>query len=142
MPKILKFSLFVFVVAIVSLISVNQAQAAAKIRFTDNVQLDFTNVPATVYIASSSECDSLTVSTSTLNADVPAGSTFTLKTANYTVLGLTPSGGTTTLAFDTSYFSAGYKCLGPAHTSLFLYILNLDAFGNCFLQFFVRIVYP
>jgi len=118
MPKILKFSLFVFVVAIVSLISVNQAQAAAKIRFTDNVQLDFTNVPATVYIASSSECDSLTVSTSTLNADVPAGSTFTLKTANYTVLGLTPSGGTTTLAFDTSYFSAGYVSQWIASSSV------------------------
>ena len=91
---------------------------AADVKFTQDTKLDFPNVSPTIYVASSSECDSLTVSTSTLNVDVPAGSTFTLKTANYTVLGLTPSGGTTTLAFDTSYFSAGYVSQWTASSSL------------------------
>lgn len=117
MSKTLKFSIIVvFAVAVTSLIFTGQIQAA-NVQFTADTQLNFTSVPATVYVKSGSECDSLTVSASTLNADIPAGSTLTLKTASYTVLGLTPSGGTVTLAFDTSYFSSGYLSQWTASSS-------------------------
>jgi len=106
MPKTLKISLLIFC-GIVFLLAFAVKSQAATVTFSADTQLDLTGASPTLYINSGSECDSLTVSASTLNADVPAGSTFTLETTSYTVLGLTPAGGTTTLAFDTTYYSGG-----------------------------------
>ena len=120
MAKILKFSIFVFGILVLSLSFVGQAQAA-NVEFTADTKLGFTNVPVDVYVKSGSKCDSLTVSTSTLNVDVLADDTFTLiatGTPSYTVLALTPSGGKVTLAFDTSYFGTGYVSQWTASSSL------------------------
>ena len=106
MSKILKFSIFVFGILVLSLSFVGQAQAA-KVEFTADTKLGFTNVPVDVYVKSESECDSLTVSASILTVNLPSGSNFTLKTTT-DVLGLTPSGGSVTLDFDTAYFTSGY----------------------------------
>ena len=106
MSKILKFSIFVFVVGVTSFIFAGQAQAA-KVDFTADTKLGFTNVPVDVYVKSGSKCDSLTVSNSILTVNLPSGSNFTLKTTT-DVLGLTPSGGSVTLDFDTAYFTSGY----------------------------------
>jgi peptidoglycan hydrolase-like protein with peptidoglycan-binding domain len=81
---------------------------AADVQFAEDTKLDLSGLSTTLYAKANSECDSLTVSGSTLTVDVPAGSTFTLGTASYLVLGLTPSGGTVTLTFDSGYFSSGY----------------------------------
>jgi len=107
MPKTLKICLYVFCGIALSLIFFSQAQAA-NVTFIADTQLNISGAPTTLYINTGSECDSLDVSTSTLTADIPAGSTFTLKTATYTVLALTPTGGTVTLDFNTNYFSTGY----------------------------------
>ena len=104
MPKY--FLLLIVLIFLPLTVFAGQAQAA-NVEFTADTKLDFTNVPATVYVKSGSKCDSLTVSPSTLNVDVLSGDNFTLKTT-YDVLGLTPSGGTVTLTFNTAYFSSGY----------------------------------
>ena len=117
MAKILKFSIFVFGIGVVSLVFATQVQAA-QVQFTEDTQLDLVGLDTALYVKANSECDSLTVSNTTLNTDIPAGSTFTLKTANYTVLSLSPSGGTVTLAFDTSYFGTGYVSQWTASSSV------------------------
>jgi len=103
MLKTLKIFLLVFC-GIVFLLTFTGQSQAATVTFNADTQLDLTGASPTLYINTGSECDSLVISTSTVNVDVPAGSTFTLETATYTVLGLTPAGGTTTLAFDTTYY--------------------------------------
>jgi len=117
MAKILKFSIFVFGIGVVSLVFATQVQAA-QVQFTEDTQLDLVGLDTALYVKANSECDSLTVSNTTLNTDIPASSTFTLKTANYTVLSLSPSGGTVTLAFDTSYFGTGYVSQWTASSSV------------------------
>ena len=117
MAKILKFSIFVFGIGVVSLVFATQVQAA-QVQFTEDTQLDLVGLDTALYVKANSECDSLTVSNTTLNTDIPAGSTFTLKTANYTVLSLSPSGGIVTLAFDTSYFGTGYVSQWTASSSV------------------------
>jgi len=91
--------------------------SAANITFSADTEVDFTSASPTVYINSGSECDSLYLATSTLHADVSATDTFTLETATYTVLGLTPAG-TTTLVFDTANYSTGYVTQWTASSSL------------------------
>jgi len=81
---------------------------AANVQFTSNSIIDLTGLSTTLYALSGSECDSLTVNGSTLTVDIPSASTFTLGTASHNVLGLTPSGGTITLTFDSSHFADGY----------------------------------
>jgi len=117
MPKILKISLFIFC-GIIILFGLTAKSQAATVTFDADTQLDLTGASPTLYIATGSECDSLTITTSTVNADVPAGSTFTLETTSYTVLSLTPSGGTTTLAFDTTYYSGGCVSQWTASSSV------------------------
>ncbi len=107
MSKILKFFLVCFGIATISFLFGAEAQAA-NVQFTEDTQLDLSGAPATLYVASGSACDLLTVSPSALNVDVPPGNAFTLKTATLIVLGLTPFGGRVTLDFNTSYFSTGY----------------------------------
>lgn len=113
----IKFSLYIIFGGLLLFVFIGQVEAAT-VEFTADTEVGFTDVPATVYINSGSECDSFIVSTSTLNADIPAGSTFTLETGTYTVLALTPTGGTTTLAFDTTYFGSGYVSQWTASSSV------------------------
>ena len=105
MVKITKIFLFIFCLGSALTVFVGEARAA-QIQFIEDAELDLSGLSSTLYTKSGSECDSLTVSGSTLNADVPEGSSFTLGTSNHNVLKLTPSGGTASLTFNTGYLSA------------------------------------
>jgi len=79
------------------------------VMFTDDTILDLTGLSETVYIASSTDCGSLTVSATDLDATgIADGTSFLLKTTGHKVLQLTPSGGTADLNFSSNYFSSGY----------------------------------
>lgn len=117
MLKMVKISLYIVIFSGFLFAFFGQV-GAATVEFNADTELGFTGVLATVYIASSSECEAFTVSTSTLTADVGIGSNFVLKTASYTVLGVTSSGATTTLAFDTANFSTGYVTQWTASSSV------------------------
>ena len=98
---------FVPILFLIGVLLVPSLAFAADVEFTEDTVLDLSGLPTILYAKATSKCDSLTVSPSTLNVDVLSGDNFTLKTT-YDVLGLTPSGGTVTLTFDTAYFSSGY----------------------------------
>ncbi len=91
---------------------------AASVQFTEDTVLSLSGLSTTLYAKSGSKCDSLTVSGSTLTVDVPAGSSFTLKTASHDVLALTPSGGSVVLTFNTAYFAGGYVSQWTASSSV------------------------
>ncbi len=96
-----------------------KANPSAKVQFTADTILSLSGISdGDLYIAQDSECDSLTVSGSTLTVDVPDASIFTLKTAAHRVLRLTPSGGTVTLTFDSGYLSSGYVSQWTASSSV------------------------
>lgn len=113
MKNIFRFLTFAFVLGCVFscgllVVGCNEA-LAANIDFTADTELVLTgSPPATVYIASSSAADSVTVAGAAVNANVPSGSAFTLKTTAQTKLAVTPSGGSVNLYFSTAYFSTGY----------------------------------
>jgi hypothetical protein len=87
-----------------------QVQASpGTVEFTSDVELDLTGLDTTIYIASGSKADSLTISGTDLNVyGIWAGTAFLLKTATYKILQLIPSGGTANLTFSSSYVSSGY----------------------------------
>ena len=85
-----------------------EANPAGNVQFTSDTIIDLTGNPQTLYTESGSECDLLQVSGSTLTATIGDAQNFTLKTATYKVLKLTPSGGSLTLTFDSANFSTGY----------------------------------
>lgn len=91
---------------------------AANIEFGADTQLNFSGVSPAIYINSGSACDYLYVSTTGLIAEVPSGSTFTLETTSQTVVGLTPSGASTTLYFNIANLSSGYLTEWIASSSL------------------------
>ena len=99
---------FVPILFLIGVLLVPSLAFAADVEFTEDTVLDLSGLPTILYAKATSKCDSLTVSGSTLTVDVPSGSNFTLKTTTHDVLGLTPSGGTVTLTFNTAYFSSGY----------------------------------
>ena len=87
-----------------------KADSGAKIQFTADTIVSLTGITdGDLYIASNSECDSLSVSGSTLTiGDIPADSDFILKTsAHNNALKITPSGGVLDLTFDSVYLSSG-----------------------------------
>ena len=127
MAKILKFSIFVFGIGVVSLVFATQVQAA-QVQFTEDTRLDLVGLDTALYVKANSECDSLTVSGSLLTVNLPSGSNFTLKTTT-DVLGLTPSGGSVTLDFDTAYFTSGYVSQWKVSSSV----------TNAFVSFSVRV---
>ena len=82
-----------------------KANPDAKVQFTADTILSLSGISdGDLYIANTSECDSLTVSGSALTvSDIPAGSSFILKTSDHNnALKLTPSGGTLGLTFVSS----------------------------------------
>jgi len=85
-----------------------QSTLAANVQFTSNSIIDLSGLSTTLYALSDSECDSLTVNSSTLTVNIPSGSTFTLGTASHNVLRLIPSGGNVVLTLDSSNISNGY----------------------------------
>jgi hypothetical protein len=96
-----------------------KANSSAKVQFTTDTTLSLSGISdGDLYIAQDSECDSLSVSGSTLTVDIPNASTFTLGTATHNVLRLTPSGGTVTLTFSSNYFSSGYASQWTAGSSV------------------------
>jgi hypothetical protein len=97
-----------FVIVIISTLLIGNADSGAKIQFTADTIIDLSGTDTTLYALTGSEADSITVSGSTLTADIPAGSYFTLGTGNNTVLETTPSGNAATLTFATIYLSSGY----------------------------------
>ena len=85
-----------------------KAEPAGNVQFTADTIIELTGNPATLYSESASECDSLEVSGATLTSTIGDAQNFTLKTASYKVLKLTPSGGSLTLTFDSANFSTSY----------------------------------
>lgn len=85
-----------------------EANPDAKVQFTQDTEIDLSGLDTALYALKDSECDSLSVSGSTLTVEIPDGSTFILGASDHKVLGLTPSGGTITLIFDSADFFSGY----------------------------------
>ena len=85
-----------------------KANPSARVRFTADTIIDLSSLDTTLYALSGSECDLLTINDSLLTVDIPETSSFTLATALNNVLRLTPSGGTVSLIFSSSYFHLGY----------------------------------
>jgi len=108
MLKIFKFTILFFGSAMIYFISVSTVFAAVSVNFTSDAQLNFSSVPSAIYIKSGSACNSLIASVTSVIANVPSGSTFTLKTAGSDILGMTSTGGTIILTFNASDFSTGY----------------------------------
>ena len=87
-----------------------KANPGAKIQFTTDIIISLSGISdGDLYIAQNSECDSLSVSGSTLTiGDISAGSSFTLKTSSHNnALKITPSGGVLDLTFDSGNLSSG-----------------------------------
>ena len=87
-----------------------KANSGAKIQFTSDTIVSLTGITdGDLYIANNSECDSLSVSGSTLTVnDIPAGSYFILKTSQHNnALKITPSGGVLDLTFNSAHLSLG-----------------------------------
>jgi len=87
-----------------------KADSGAKIQFTADTIISLTGITdGDLYIASNSECDSLSVSGSTLTiGDIPAGSDLILKTSSHNnALKITPSGGALDLTFESGNLSSG-----------------------------------
>ena len=83
---------------------------AADVTFTADTTLTFSpDASPAISVASSSACDTLVISGTDLNAEVPAGSTFALKNS-YTnaLIGVTPSGGSVGLILDISSTAKEY----------------------------------
>jgi peptidoglycan hydrolase-like protein with peptidoglycan-binding domain len=107
MPKPLKFLLFVFCGIIFSFLSFGQAKAA-DVSFSADTEVDLDNIPTNLFVKSSSECDTFTVTSNTVTAVISATSSMTFKTATYTALQVSPTSGTTTLSFTNNNFSTEY----------------------------------
>ena len=118
MIKVVKISLYIIFAGLLSFSFFIGEVKAATVEFTADTELSITGGSPTLYINTGSACDTLTISGTTLETDVPSGSTFTLGTASRTVLALTPSGGTTTLSFDTTYYTCGYVTQWVASSSV------------------------
>lgn len=85
-----------------------KASPDAKVQFTQDTEIDLSGLDTILYALKDSECDSISVSGSVLTVEISGGSAFTLGTSDHKVLGLTPSGGSITLIFDSADFSSGY----------------------------------
>jgi len=87
-----------------------KADSGAKIQFTADTIVSLTGITdGDLYIASNSECDSLSVSGSTLTiGDIPTGSDLILKTSSHNnALKIIPSGGVLDLTFESGHLSSG-----------------------------------
>ncbi len=80
--------------------------SAANIEFTQDAELNFSSLATSTYVKSGSECDSLITSSSTLTAEIPAGSSFTIGTASLDSLKVTPSNASATLSFSQGNISS------------------------------------
>ncbi len=83
---------------------------AANITFTADTILTFNpDASPVISVASSSACDTLVISGTDINVNVPDGNTFTLKNS-YTnaLVGVTPSGGSVSLILDVSSSAEEY----------------------------------
>jgi len=95
-------------VIVFNFVHLAQANPSAQIQFTADTIIDLSGLDTTLYALEDSECDSISVSGTSLTVDIPSASAFTLATASNNVLRLTPSGGSLTLVFDSANFSSGY----------------------------------
>ena len=87
-----------------------KADSGAKIQFTADTIISLSGITdGDLYIASNSECDSLSVSGSTLTiGDIPADSDLILKTSSHNnALKITPSSGVLDLTFESENLSSG-----------------------------------
>jgi len=102
--------LICLVLVFISSVFLIKAGSGAKVQFTADTIVSLSGITdGDLYIANTSECDSLSVSGSTLTVnDIPAGSSFILKTSSHNnALKITPSGGVLDLSFDSSNLSSG-----------------------------------
>ncbi|OGI26311.1 MAG: hypothetical protein A3J76_03535 [Candidatus Moranbacteria bacterium RBG_13_45_13] len=86
-----------------------KADPSAKVQFTADTIASLSGISdGDLYIAQNSECDSLTVSGSTLTvSNIPDGLNFILKTPQHdSTLKISPSGGSIGLTFSSSDFAA------------------------------------
>ena len=88
--------------------SISKASSAA-VQFTDDVIVNLDAIGITLYLASGSICNSLTVTNTDLNVDsVLANNVFLLKTDSYNVLQLTPLDDVVSFSISNGNFSSGY----------------------------------
>jgi len=102
--------LICLILVLISSVFLIKAGSRAKVQFTADTIVSLSGITdGDLYIANTSECDSLSVSGSTLTVnDIPAGSSFILKTSSHNnALKITPSGGVLDLSFDSSNLSSG-----------------------------------
>jgi len=102
--------LICLVLVFISSVFLIKASSGAKVQFTADTIVSLSGITdGDLYIANTSECDSLSVSGSTLTVnDIPAGSSFILKTSSHNnALKITPSGGVLDLTFVSGNLSSG-----------------------------------
>jgi len=88
----------------------SKANPSSAVRFTSDTIVSLSGLSdGDLYVRTDSECNSLSVSGSTLTiTGIPDGNSFTLKTPQHNnALKLSPSGGTLDLTFDSSNLSSG-----------------------------------
>ena len=116
MKNILRFLIFAFVFGCI-FGGVNYV-FAANIDFTVDTEVNLTGLSTALYIASSSAADLLVVNADSLNANIPAGSVFALKTSSQTKLSISLSGDSVNLNFNAVYFGSGYITQWTASSSV------------------------